>query len=144
MTFARQIEKGLILPTEPQALALELTRILTNIMLMLSTLPPPYNDWDGDGKADLGIVDKVSHVWNIQPSTSGIPVSVPAVTFGSAGDIVVPGDYDGDGKTDVAVYRPSTGQWFILTSSSGFTTFYTTSWGGGVNQVPITPGVVLA
>ncbi len=70
-------------------------------------------DFDGDGKADLGVFRQGA--WYLQQSTSGFK----AVQFGLATDAPVPGDYDGDGKADIAVWRSSSGSWYILQSSDG-------------------------
>ncbi|MEP6703831.1 MAG: VCBS repeat-containing protein, partial [Acidobacteriota bacterium] len=75
---------------------------------------PTVADYDGDGRADIGIFrPAVSGAeWWISRSTAGLL----AMQFGSPTDKAVQGDYTGDGKADVAVWRPSTGQWFIVRS----------------------------
>ena len=68
-------------------------------------------DYNGDGRADIGVVDPNSYRWFI---ASAVPqtVLVSGVAFGSGGDIVAAADYDGDGTTDYGVFRPSIGAWF--------------------------------
>lgn len=77
-------------------------------------------DFDGDGKADVGVFRPSDGLWHLNNSTGGYA----AFPFGLAGDKIIPGDYDGDGKTDVAVFR--TGIWHLLRSSEGYTSFM---WG---------------
>jgi hypothetical protein len=73
-------------------------------------------DFDGNGKADIGVFRPSSGTWFIIPSSN--PTSFILQQWGASGDVVVPGDYDGDGKTDFAVFRPSTGTWYIIPSSN--------------------------
>ena len=75
-------------------------------------------DFDGDGKADIGIYRPSTGGWFIVRSSDG---TTQAMAYGISEDIPVPGDYDGDGKTDIGIYRPSTGGWFIVRSSDGTT-----------------------
>ena len=79
--------------------------------------------YDADAIADLSVRRPSDDNWYILRGTAGYMV----MTFGVAGDVMVPADYDGDGRTDVAVFRPSTGQWFIFNSQSQ--SFTTTGWG---------------
>jgi len=74
------------------------------------------NDFDGDGKADIGIFRPSAGTWFIIPSSS--PSAPILLQWGTQGDIPVPGDYDGDGKTDFAVWRPSNGTWYVIPSSN--------------------------
>ena len=74
-------------------------------------------DFDGDGKTDVSVFRPSDGNWYLLQSTAGFT----GVTFGQAGDKIVPADYDGDGKTDVAVFRPSSGTWYLQRSNLGFT-----------------------
>ncbi len=86
-------------------------------------------DFDGDGKADIGVYR--DGVWFIVRSSDG---GVTTVGWGGAPqDIPVPADYDGDGKTDIAVYRD--GAWFVLRSSDGGVTIV--GWGGAPQDIPV-------
>ncbi len=91
------------------------------------------NDFDGDGKTDIGIFHPSTGSWFIIPSSTGVPYGV---AWGSSTDTPVPGDYDGDGKTDIAIFHPSTGSWFVIPSSTGVA--YGVAWGSSTD-IPV-PG----
>ena len=74
-------------------------------------------DFDGDGRADIGIFSSLSRTWSILNSQSNQTVSTQ---FGLGSDRIAPADFDGDGKADIAVYRPSEGNWYLLQSTAGF------------------------
>jgi len=95
-------------------------------------------DFDGDGRAEIGIWRPTTGEWWLKSSAGGF-ASYGAYGWGSGGDIPVAGDYDGDRRTDIAVFRPSNGVWYILQSSTNFTTQATYTWGGGDADVPV-PG----
>ncbi|MBX3290498.1 MAG: VCBS repeat-containing protein [Acidobacteria bacterium] len=76
--------------------------------------PAPF-DFDGDGRTDISIFRPGNGQWWYLRSSDG---GNRAFTFGTDGDVLVPGDYTGDGRTDVAFYRPSTGMWYVLRSES--------------------------
>ena len=72
-------------------------------------------DFDGDGRADIGVFRPPTGVWYLRQSSNGFY----ALQFGLSTDKPVPADYDGDGKTDIAVYRA--GIWYLQKSMEGFT-----------------------
>ena len=84
-------------------------------------------DFDGDGRTDFSVFRPDSGVWYLQRSQTGFG----AVSWGIAGDTLVPGDYDGDGKTDFAVARnnaANTGKTFYI-MNSGTSTVTTVQFG---------------
>ena len=75
-------------------------------------------DFDGDGKADIGVYRTSTGQWFILRSQD---TSLFLVAWGSPvlNDFPAFADYDGDGLADVAVYRRTTGEWFIRRSVDG-------------------------
>jgi hypothetical protein len=83
-------------------------------------------DFDGDGRADIGVYRSSIGQWFIRRSTD---TGLMQVAWGSPFELDVPvaEDFDGDRRADVAVYRRSTGVWFIRRSTDGGLT--QVSWG---------------
>lgn len=83
---------------------------------------PLVADFDGDLKTDFAVIrpDQAgitpNYQWYLMNSNFnfGFPLTG---TWGTAGDVPVPGDFDGNGKADLAVFRPSDGTWRILAST---------------------------
>jgi hypothetical protein len=100
-------------------------------------------DFDGDGKTDLAMWNPANGQWPIMLNRvrSGGDPGFPWVTWGSAGQVPVPGDYDGDGLTDFGVWDPPSGQWRVLLNrvrSGGDPGFPWVTW-GSPGQIPV-PG----
>ena len=89
-------------------------------------------DYDGDGKADIGIYRSGAWYW-IRSSDN----TVRYAAWGAAGDIPVAGDYVGTAQAELAVYRPSSGVWYVLNLADN--TMTAVQWGGAASDVPI-PG----
>jgi hypothetical protein len=75
---------------------------------------PMVGDWDGDGRAEIGVL-------RATPSAAVAYVRPPggqqAFRFGSAGDLPVVGDFDGNGTSQVAVRRMGSSTWWLRSSS---------------------------
>ncbi|MBC7911510.1 MAG: VCBS repeat-containing protein, partial [Pyrinomonadaceae bacterium] len=94
-----------------------------------SSASPTSIDFDGDGRSDVAVYRAGSGNWYIN-STCASPKSV---SFGTAGDRIVPADYDGDGQTDFAVFR--SGVWYISRSSNN--TIFAQQF-GLADDIPVT------
>jgi hypothetical protein len=86
-------------------------------------------DFDGDGKADIGIYR--DGTWSIIRSSDG---GVTNFNWGGASWTPVVADYDGDGKADIAVYNAN-GLWSIVRSSDGGNTLI--GWSGAAGDIPV-------
>jgi hypothetical protein len=75
---------------------------------------PVLGDWDGNGRADLGIHRQ--GYWHIR--STGRPAGRTVTTFRygiQPGDRPVAGDWDGDGTEDAGIHRGS--EWHLRTSA---------------------------
>ncbi len=85
--------------------------------------PRPVADFDANLTTDLTVFRPSTGVWYIKNQTN--------TTWGTTGDVPVPGDYDGNGHTDVAIWRPSTGIFYVKNQ-------FNSAW-GSAGDVPV-PG----
>ena len=74
---------------------------------------PVTGDWNGDGKADIGVVR--GNVWYLRLSASAGP-SWRRFTWGLRGDRPVVGDWDRDGKDGIGMFRRGT--WYLRNKHS--------------------------
>ena len=107
----------------------------TNYYLIFQGQFVTSGDFDGDGKADIGVFRPSNGEWYIIPSSN--PGTALLQQWGTNGDIPVRGDFDGDGKDDFAVFRPSNGTWFVIPSATP-STIVLQQWGAS-GDIPV-PG----
>lgn len=70
-------------------------------------------DFDGDGRADIGVFRPANATWYIFSSATSSQYSAQWV---QPGDIPEPADFDGDSRMDFVTFRPSTGMWSVRNS----------------------------
>jgi hypothetical protein len=97
------------------------------------------SDYDGDGKADLGVYRPSGGTWHVRYSSQNYSYAgATQYQWGVGGDQPLQADFDGDGKGDLAIYRPSTGEWLVRYSSDAFSYATWTSYQWGVSgDVPL-------
>ena len=78
-------------------------------------------DYDGDGIADLGAVDRSTKKWYVYSTRNRSYIYDGVVFFSEMNDNyeVIAGDYDGDGKTDIGAVDKANGKWYIYSSITG-------------------------
>lgn len=91
---------------------------------------PVLGDWDGDGRANLGVRNPKSGVF-----TLATPAGQRRVRLGAAGDLPIAGDFDGDGVTDIGVRRAAKNVFVLKMSRSGKTRYIPF---GNVKHLPVT------
>jgi hypothetical protein len=64
---------------------------------------PVLGDWDGSGRANVGVFTPDTHLFSLET-----PTGTTSVSYGRAGDKPVAGDWDGDGTWQVGVRRSKT------------------------------------
>ncbi len=78
-------------------------------------------DYDGDGKADVGVrraTDTIQYIRNSGGPSDAFKDGIQRIVFGrDVSDIPIGGDFDGDGIYDIAVRRASTQYWYVKNSS---------------------------
>lgn len=85
-----------------------------------------FNDYDGDGCADLAVYDPGNGLWYIR-TVAGASLAW-AVQYGGPGFDPVPGDYNGDGRTELAVQYEAAGFWYARTIE-GANVLWQVPWG---------------
>jgi predicted outer membrane repeat protein len=76
------------------------------------------NDFDGDGKSDIGCYFPSGGNWYMMQSLR----LFTNFQFGFAGTLPISGDWDGDGLGDFGCYHPPAGNWYRMLSAQGFKT----------------------
>jgi hypothetical protein len=92
-----------------------------------------YQDYNLDGKTDLGFWRPSLRRWTINTNLGGAGLS-PNYTFGSTGDLPIPGDYNGDGQADLVTLSLSSFLWAFDFNRDG-TADQTVTF-GATNDIP--------
>ena len=77
---------------------------------------PITGDWDGDGRAEIGVFRPSTLTWYLDRNLDGqsdLEYRFPGM---QPGDLPVAGDWDGDGKTTPGYFRPSDASWHLRNS----------------------------
>jgi hypothetical protein len=64
---------------------------------------PVVGDWDGDGRANIGVRTPATKTFQLQT-----PAGVSTIVFGTVADQPIAGDWDGDGLWEVGVLKAGT------------------------------------
>lgn len=95
-----------------------------------ATDQPVLGDWDGNGKANLGVYTPATATFTLRAGRT----ATTTVVLGAPGDQPVAGDWDGDGTWEVGVRSPATGTW-TLRHADGSTTSVAL---GSAPELPVT------
>lgn len=81
---------------------------------------PLVGDWDGDGRADVGVFFGLTGQWLLDTNRDPVGAEVIITKLdGAVGGRPVVGDFNGDGITDCGLFRPLTGRWTIDLNHNG-------------------------
>lgn len=94
-----------------------------------ATDEPVLGDWDGNGKANLGVWTPATGVFAMRMGRT-----THTLQLGSGRDRPVAGDWDGDGLWEVGVRSPATGSWTLRAADGSVTTVVL----GDAGDLPVT------
>jgi hypothetical protein len=83
---------------------------------------PVAGDWNGDGRAKIGLFRPRTGEWLLDLDGDGAFDDCPAgacARFGESGDLPVAGDWNGDGRAKIGLFRPATGEWLLDLDGDG-------------------------
>jgi hypothetical protein len=100
-------------------------RIFANLQWGFKGTRGHVADYNGDGKADLGVFDVARGNWYVLRRSE---VLAWRLNWGWRGAVPLAGDYDGDGKFDLAAFDSKTGDWYIRTLA-GQVILWKFNWG---------------
>jgi hypothetical protein len=101
---------------------------------------PVVGDWNGDGKADAGVMHTgtTATYWlqAVTPATNGTAAATStSQQWGIPGDAPVVGDYDGDGLSQIGVKRRQSATWYLRSATGAMATVTTAV--GTVTDTPV-------
>src|SRR5262249_579728 len=74
---------------------------------------PVAGDWDGNGKAGIGVFDPNTATWKLRNEASAGAADAGIYQYGSPGWGPGGGDWDGTGKAGLGAVDPQTGTWYL-------------------------------
>ncbi len=90
---------------------------------------PITGDWDGNGRANVGVRTPATRTFQLKT-----PDGIRTVVFGEVRDLPIAGDWDGDGLWEVGVRGAGDGK-FRMRAADGTVT---AAWLGDANDLPVT------
>jgi len=95
-------------------------------------------DWDGDGRATLGLYRSSNATWYFTNQPGNGPLTGYRYGTPGAGDRAFCGDWDGDGSQTFGLYRSSTNVWHLRNSNTNGPADYSFTYGrAGVGDTPV-------
>ncbi len=100
---------------------------------------PIVGDFDGDGRADVGVYQPTTSDFYLSRSTAGnTRFNFGQGTLFGGNPVPFVGDFDGDGRADVAVYQPASSTFYFRLASGGANSYqFGTGTDFGGDPVPI-------
>ena len=95
---------------------------------------PVPSDFDGDGKTDIALFNRITANWYILRSSDSVSEN-PKRWCSDWNEIPLPGDVNGDHKADVSCFNGDDGRW--PTSLSGSGEYFTQNFGNFISDISL-------
>ncbi len=79
--------------------------VFRSIVMGESDQLPFVGDWNGDGRADVGVYDRDTRTFTLRTPRG----KFRSFVHGPAGGLPIAGDWDGDGQDELGTWDPATG-----------------------------------